>query len=104
MHHTCVENRDGQDESFAPPSCETRTSPPALTTTKLKSKLDGSSQSILGSIIGCTIVASALVFPISLAAAVYKCHKKKQRSPLNYTSDGKLDLPIAVFLKLVIVY
>ena len=48
---------------------------------------------LLGSIMGCTVVAAALAFLI--AAAVYKHHKKKHHSHnrlfnKNHTTDGKL--------------
>ena len=101
MHklYTCTDNINGEAESFAPPSCEnihTTSSPPTSVTTESKTQ-DSSFPvgAVLGSIIGCAVVAAALAFLI--AAAVYKHHKKKDHSHNgllnnNHTIDGKLVL------------
>ena len=104
--HTHVENANGQTESCASPSSETipTTSNPLAQFTSQDSNRNSSTEPLsngsspvgailLGSIIGCTVVAAALAFLI--AAAVYKHHKKKHHSHnrlfnKNHTTDGKL--------------
>lgn len=92
--YTCTDNRNGGNgESFVPLSCENHlatSNPPAHVTTDSESATQdnnsispsiGSSPvgAIVGSMLGCAVVAAAIAVLIPLAAAVYK-HKKKHHS------------------------
>ena len=82
--HNLIYTDGDNGESFVPLSCENHPPASAQATTEMATQdNNGNSASptgaIVGSIVGCAIVATALALLISLATAIYK-HKKKLHS------------------------